>query len=117
LNPTRLRPWITRIGLVLAVAGILLFLRTYGVLTVPPGMDTLPEFPPGTVCVIEKWPGEVPIGAAVFVEVDDGSLLTRVAAVQDGEFRYGTTTRARGSRRCRANAWVGCRSRASAAWC
>lgn len=87
MNPARLRPWVTRIGLVLTLVLVVLFVRTYGMLTVPPGMDTMPDYPPGTLCVIEKWPGEVQIGAVVFVEVEDGSLLTRVAAVTDGTFQ------------------------------
>ena len=87
MNPARLRPWVTRIGLVLTLVLVVLFLRTYGMLTVPPGMDTMPDYPPGTLCVIEKRPAEVSVGAVVFVDVDDGSLLTRVAAVADGEFQ------------------------------
>jgi hypothetical protein len=67
-----------------AIVGFLLLYAMYGVLSVPAGMDTMPDsHPAGAVCVIAKRPSRVTVGAVVFVDVDGGTLLTRVAEVGD----------------------------------
>lgn len=68
----------------LALGFGILLVRWYGVLRVPTAMDTLPlTHPPGSACLIEKWPSRVRVGSAVFVDLEDGgSLLARVAEVR-----------------------------------
>lgn len=59
----------------------------YGTLTVPAGMDTMPEeYPPGSLCVIEKRPGSVAPGEVVFFEWGGGMLLSRVSRVEGDRF-------------------------------
>jgi hypothetical protein len=79
----RLARLVRRLALpAVVVAGILLW-RSYGVIGVPDGMDTMPQtHPPGTRCVVAKRPGKVVSGAVVFVDVPGGgTLLARVVAV------------------------------------
>ncbi len=80
----RAASWIRRATLPVALVCGFLLVRWYGFLRVPGGMDTLPHtHPPGSACIIEKWPSRVVRGAVVFVDLaDGGSLLARVAEVR-----------------------------------
>ena len=40
--------------LVAVLLAFVYFFFCYGMYTVAPGMDTMPDYPPGTFCVIEK---------------------------------------------------------------
>lgn len=90
----RLAGWIRRLALPCVLLGGLWLWRGYGMLTVPAGMDTLPDtHPPGTRCLVEKRPRHVVAGAVVFVDVsagtpDDGEagtvLLRVVETTPDG---------------------------------
>ena len=82
-SPEVLGRRIRRVALVgLAVAMVFFFTR-YGSYRVIAGMDTMPELPPGTLCIIQHDPARVLTGTSVvLVEVEpDAALLTRVAAV------------------------------------
>ncbi|MBK8976820.1 MAG: hypothetical protein IPM29_12955 [Planctomycetes bacterium] len=64
-----------------AVLLALLLWRSYGTLRVPDGMDTTPAVPPGSLCVIEKSPGDLRPGQLVFAELGGGLVLSRIRAV------------------------------------
>lgn len=81
----RLARWTRRLALPLLLVGVVSLWHGYGMLTVPAGMDTLPEtHPPGTRCLVAKHPRHLVAGAVVFAEVAAGTVLGRIAAV-DGE--------------------------------
>lgn len=83
MDPTRLS-YVLRRGLlpVAIVLGVLLGVN-YGTIRVPAGMDTLPdEFPPGSLCVVDKRPGRPRVGEVLFFFHRDGVLLSRVARVE-----------------------------------
>lgn len=76
---------IRRLALFVVAVALVYFFVCYGTYTVVPGMDTIPQYPPGTTCIIQKNPGSVPVGSVVLIEVENGAgLLSRVAAVRDG---------------------------------
>jgi hypothetical protein len=84
VNPNRLRPWVMRGGLLATFVVAVLLFTNYGTFRVPDGMDTMPELPPGSFCLIQKEPREVRVGAVVLFRVPGGGmLLSRVAAVHD----------------------------------
>ena len=84
-DPLRVARWLRRAALPASIALFALLYLSYGLLRVPRGMDTMPEqFPAGTLCVIDKRPGLPTVGSVVFVDVHDGTLLTRVVA-HDGD--------------------------------
>lgn len=59
-------------------AGIWVF-TCFGTRWVPPGMDTVPEVPPGSYCILDKRQASVKVGSNVFVDVPGtGVLLSRV---------------------------------------
>ena len=85
MNPTPLS-YVLRRGLlpVAIVLGVMLGVN-YGTIRVPAGMDTLPdEFPPGSLCVVDKRPGPPRVGEVLFFLHRDGVLLSRVARVEGG---------------------------------
>jgi hypothetical protein len=88
VNPDRLRRWLVRLVLFATIVVALLFVRRYGLWTVPAGLDTmLPEVSPGAVCIVDERVGEVRPGDIVWFTLADGSvLLSRVAALRDGAF-------------------------------
>jgi len=70
------------LGLPFVVLGGLWLWRSYGMLGVPSGMDTLPStHPPGTRCLVDKHPHTIVPGAVVFAEAGGGLVLGRVAEV------------------------------------
>lgn len=73
-----------RIGWVVAIAAIVVFLLRFGTERVPRGMDTVPDMPPGSLCFVDRSAGSVLVGAHVFLQIPDlGLVLSRVAAVDD----------------------------------
>ncbi len=64
------------------VLGVLLWWN-YGTLTVPRGMDSMPDYPPGTLCIIAKEPGNLAVGQVVFVDLGGGTVLTRITALDE----------------------------------
>lgn len=84
LQPVRIRRYVLRIGLFVAIIGMVILVRTYGTVRVPVGMDTMPSLPAGTTCIIQKRPSSVRKDSVVFVDLDDGStVLARIATVDE----------------------------------
>ena len=82
VDPNKMRPWVRRVMIVALLVFCVLLYVNFGWLRVPHGMDTMPdEFPGGTLCLIQKQPGSVAVGSVVFVDVDGGTVLTRVVGV------------------------------------
>jgi hypothetical protein len=73
----RLRRWTT----VVAVLACTWFLLQFGTAWVPEGMDTVPEAPPGSWCIVDRWCVGLRVGSDVFVDTPDGRMLSRVAAL------------------------------------
>ena len=74
----RLRRWTLVLGMV-ALAWSWLW---YGARWVPAGMDTVPDMPPGTFCVIAKRTGSVHVDSHVFIEIGGGDVvLSQVVGV------------------------------------
>jgi hypothetical protein len=73
----RLRRW--TIGL--AIAAFTWFLLQFGTAWVPATMDTVPDVPPGSWCIVDRWSIGLRKGSDVFVETESGPLLSRVAAI------------------------------------
>ncbi|MGE3174106.1 MAG: hypothetical protein AB7O97_15875 [Planctomycetota bacterium] len=84
IHSLRLARLARRLTLPLAlVLGAALF-WCFGAIRVPAGMDTLPEIPPGSLCILDRRDGRLQPGMAVFVDLPDGStLLSRIEAVDD----------------------------------
>lgn len=77
----RIRRWTLLLGVGALVLGYLCF----GARWVPADMDTVPEIPPGSFCVLDKRDRAVQVGSHVFVELPGaGVVLTRVAT-RDGD--------------------------------
>ena len=82
MDPNKLKPWVRRGILVGCIGAFVLLVLHFGWLRVPPGMNTMPDqYPPGTLCLVQKRPDEIPTGAVVFVDVGGGTVLTRVVRV------------------------------------
>lgn len=88
-DPARLGRTIRRATLPLAIVAAIVFFQCFGSMRVPEGMDSMPDIPPGSLCLIDKRSGPPRPGKEVFVAVPDGgTLLTRVVAVgADGSLR------------------------------
>lgn len=88
VDPRSLSKWLKRLGLPALLIGFILLFRTYWFMTVPVGMDTMPEiYPPGTTCVVEYDPSQLIGGKSViFLEVEAGAqpILVRVRKVENG---------------------------------
>lgn len=67
--------WLKRATAVLAVVGGVVFFSWFGTQRVPPGMDTVPTIPPGSLCIIDRRQGTAQIGYHVFVDVPGGGTL------------------------------------------
>ncbi|MCR9247029.1 MAG: hypothetical protein NXI31_18505 [bacterium] len=71
----RIRRWTLLFGIV-AIAWSWLW---FGARWVPAGMDTVPDVPPGSFCVIDKRNSTVKVGSHVFVKIPSGEVvLSRV---------------------------------------
>lgn len=84
-DPARIARIVRRVTPFLAAGLCLLLYLHFGWLRVPQGMDTtLPAAPPGSLCIIRKNPGAVPVGSLVFANVPTGGMvLSRVVARSD----------------------------------
>jgi hypothetical protein len=67
----------------LAVVAFTWFLLKFGTTWVPAGMDTVPDVPPGSWCIVDRWASGLRVGSDVFVDTPAGPVLSRVAAVDD----------------------------------
>ena len=89
VDPTRLSSVLRRGLLPLSLVLGLLLWWNYGTIRVPEGMDTLPdEYPPGSLCVVDKRPGAPRVGEVVFFSHRDGVLLSRIARVDGGSVYF-----------------------------
>ena len=88
VDPRRLARLVRRLILPVALLCFLLLYLTVGFLRVPRGMDTMPEIPGGSLCVIDKRSGSVQPGIPVLVDLEDGStLLSRVIERDEDRIR------------------------------
>lgn len=87
MNSTLLTRIVRRAALPTAlVCGFLLWWN-FGSVVVPVGMDTMTaEFPPGTLCIVDKRPPPLAAGQVVWFTVDGGVLLSRVSRVDGDQF-------------------------------
>lgn len=85
LDPLVLARRLRRLTLLVAAGAAIWFFTCFGAKWVPAGMDTVPEIPPGSYCILDKRQSTVQVGSNVFLEVPGtGLLLSRVAAI-DGD--------------------------------
>jgi len=88
LATQRMARRIRRITLVLAIVLLGWLWLTYGGRWVPAKMDTVPDIPPGSFCVVDKRPATVQVGSHVFVELSgSGVVLSRVSAREGDRIR------------------------------
>lgn len=77
----RIRRWTLVIAIILAIA----MYACFGARYVPPRMDTVPDIPAGSFCVIDKRRSTVQAGSHVFLELPGhGVVLSRVES-RDGD--------------------------------
>lgn len=81
IDTLRITRILRRAMLPLAIVLFVLLWWSFGTVTIPPGMDTVPSAPPGSLIVIAKRPGALQPGNLILVRVGGGSLLTRVDRV------------------------------------
>ena len=48
------------------------FLLKFGTAWVPEGMDTVPDVPPGSWCIVDRWASGLRVGSNVFVDAPSG---------------------------------------------
>jgi len=96
MNPARLAKTVRRLVVPVMIVAVIVLWMCFGSMRVQAGMDTLtgielagrrmPPVPAGSLCIVDKRQSAVSEGAAVFVELEDRSvLLSRVVAVtEDG---------------------------------
>ena len=85
LAPTDIARWIRRVTLVLGVTAITWFFLQFGTRWVPKGMYTVPDMPPGSWLILDRWCTGLRVGSDVFVETPDGEVLSRVSDLTDDE--------------------------------
>jgi hypothetical protein len=56
-------------------------LAQFATLTVPAGMATVPEAPPGAWLLVDRWCVGARVGCNVFVDTPDGRMLSRITAM------------------------------------
>jgi hypothetical protein len=85
VDPRKLKPWV-RAGVFAAVAVVLYLMWThYGWMRVPGGCDSMPDLPPGTLCLVAEHPDEVPVGSVVFAAVPGGGVVVSRVVGSDAE--------------------------------
>lgn len=101
MKSDRVNALVRRLFLV-AVVGVVVYTWVcYGIYTVVAGMDTMPAYPPGSYCIIEKGPGHVKVDSVIVLDLEaGGALLTRVERIE------GDTIRVRHDNRASAFSWV-----------
>jgi hypothetical protein len=83
VDPMRTAKVLRRATVVLAVVAFAWFLLKFGTAWVPANMDTVPGVPPGAWCIVDRWASGLRVGSDVFVETPAGTVLSRVAALDD----------------------------------
>lgn len=79
VDPARLARRVRALTLPMALVMGFWFYRSFGILRVPAGMDSMPGTPPGSVCIIDKRPSTAAVGHVVFVRAPGGGIvLSRV---------------------------------------
>ena len=89
-DTVKLSRWLRRLALPFVLLAFVWLYLSYGVRSVPTGMDTLPKScPVGSFCAVQKNPTRVRVGSVVFVDVGRGALLlSQVSALEpDGRFQ------------------------------
>lgn len=84
-QPTQLAKYVRRGTLLLAVVSGLWFFLKFGTQWVPASMNTVPEIPPGSWVVVDRWASGLRVGSDVFIETPHGELLSRVSALREDE--------------------------------
>jgi hypothetical protein len=69
-----------------AIVGAWLVLQ-FGAVTVPDGMATVAEAPPGTLLLVDRWCVGVRAGCNAFVDTPDGRVLSRITALDEATVR------------------------------
>lgn len=87
-QPTRLQPtdiarWARRATIVFAVVAGTWFFLQFGTRWVPRGMYTVPEIPPGSWIIMDRWCSGLRVGSDVFIDTPDGEVLSRVSELRD----------------------------------
>lgn len=78
-DPARIATWIRRTTAVCAAALAIWVFTVLGTEWVPRDMDTVPDIPPGSWCVLDRRQSRVAVGSDVFVDVPGlGLVLSRV---------------------------------------
>lgn len=85
VQPTDIARWVRRVTLVLAVVAGTWFFLQFGTRWVPAGMYTVPEIPPGSWVIMDRWCSGLRVGSDVFIETPDGEVLSRVSELRDGK--------------------------------
>ena len=83
VQPTDIARWLRRVTLVLFVVAVTWFLVRFGTRWVPAGMFTVPEIPPGSWVITDRWCSGLRVGSDVFVETPDGEVMSRVSELRD----------------------------------
>jgi len=86
-DPIRVGRRLKRWTVVVAVVVFTWFFLQFGTAWVPAGMDTMPEAPPGSWCIVDRWSTGLRVGSDVFVDGPRGPVLSRVASI-DGDDLY-----------------------------
>ncbi len=85
LRPERAARWLRRVSLPLFAVGVIALLLTLELTRVPPGMDSMPDIPPGSTVLLDRRTGSVRPGMAVMVDLPEGgTLLTRLVRLESG---------------------------------
>jgi hypothetical protein len=86
-DANRIAKGVRRFTFVAALLGFTWFLLRFGTRWVPAGMDTLPDMPPGSWCLVDRWAKGLRVGSEVFVTTPAGPLLSRVTELSDAGLR------------------------------
>lgn len=62
-------------------------LLQFATVTVPAGMATVPEVPPGAWLLVDRWCVGARVGCNAFVDTPDGRVLSRIVALEDDSVR------------------------------
>lgn len=84
IDPMRYVKGIRRFTVLAAVLTFAWFFLRFGTQWVPRGMDTVPELPPESWCIVDRWASGLAVGSVVFYEGPLGLMVGRVSEV-DGE--------------------------------
>lgn len=86
VDPMRYAKWIRRGTVIAAVVTFAWFFLRFGTQWVPRGMDTVPELPPESWCIVDRWASGIAVGSVVFYEGPLGLMVGRVSEVDEQSF-------------------------------